>query len=234
MSITTKGDVNEMDRFMKILKGDLSEATKPEPKMLENGEEAIVLSKNPTRQDIGSMAKIMENFAATTGVKSFKNLHDSGQKVMKRVVKQSSNDRQLKDALMTSISNNGMKIGKWEIRKVLREGLTKREEVVYHVRNIDSGKKVCASLMVLESAKAIIRILGTGASIDDTQIQKIASLEVEYHRLREQALHEKISWHRAKKNNDEFRMDLYEAKFDAAKSRALYTKEKIRNIYYRM
>ena len=234
MSAPIQGDVGEMDRLMKILGGDTSEATKPPPQILENGEEAIVLSKNPSNKDVDDMAKIMENFATTTGIKSFTNLHDVGEKVMKQVVKDSAIDRQLKNALMTSKTNNGMKIGVWEIRKSLREGLTKKEEVVYHIRNTNTGEQVRASFMVIESAKAIVQLLSTGAIMDNKQIQEIASLEIEYHRLRERALHEKICWHRAKRIDDEFKMDLYEAKFDAAKAKALYTKERIKNIYYKM
>lgn len=234
MSISTQSDVNDMDRLMKIIGGDISEATKPAPTILENGEEAMVLSKNPTRKDVGDMAKIMENFASTTGVKSFKSVHDVGQKVIKQVVKDSSTDRRLKNALITSKTDNGMKIGIWEIRKALREGLTKKEEVVYYIRNTSTGKQIQASFLVLESAKAIIGLLSAGALMDNEQIQKIASLEIEYRRLRECALHEKVYWHRAKKAKNEFKMDLYEAKFDAAKSMALYTKERLKNIYYKM
>ncbi len=234
MNAPTTGDVNEMDRLMKIMGGDTSDSTKPAPKILENGEEAIVVSTTPTNKDVGDMAHIMENFAKTTGTKSFKNLHDVGEKVMHQVVKEASSNRQLKSALMTTKTNDGMKIGIWEIRKSLQEGLTKKEEVVYHVRNTNTDKKVQASFLVLESAKGIVRLLNTGALMDNKQIQEIATLEIEYRRLRERALHEKVCWHRAKKANSEFKMDLYEAKFDAAKSQALYTKEKIKNIYYKM
>jgi len=167
-------------------------------------------------------------------IKSFKNIQDVGQNVMKQVVKESTFDRKLKNALITSKTDDGLKIGVWEIRKSLREGLTKKEEVVYHIKNTATGEQVRASFMVLESAKAIIQLLSAGALMDNEQIREIASLEIEYHRLRERALHEKVCWHRAKKVNDEFKMDLYEAKFDAAKSKALYTKELIKNIYYKM
>lgn len=231
MSAPIQSDINEMDRLMKIANGEISASTKPEPKILENGQEAIVLSNVP---DKAAMAKIMENFSSTTGIKSFKNIHDVGERVMKKVVRQSSTDHRLKNALMTSMTNNGLKIGDWEIRKTLREGLTKKEEVVYHIRNANTGKRIKASLMILESAKIIIQLLNSGASMDNKQIQEVASLELEYHRLREKALHEKCSWYRAKKINDEFKMDLYSAKFDAAKATALYTKECIKNIYYRM
>ncbi len=231
MTVPTQGDVDEMDRFRKILAGDRSEATKPAPKILENGEEAIVLSTVP---DAGAMAKIMEKFASTTGVKSFKNMYDVGENVMESIVDDSSRNRKLKESLATTSTNDGMQIGVWEIRKSLKEGLTKKNEAVYNIRNVSTGQNIKASFLIIESAKTIIRLLSAGATMDDARIRNIAKMEIEYRRFREKALTEKQYWHRAKRQDNELKMDLYEAKFDAAKSKALYVRERIRNLYHQL
>jgi hypothetical protein len=48
--------------------------------------------------------------------------------------------------------------------------------------------------------------------------------------MRQKALEEKQLYHKAQRANDEFKQDLYEAKFDAAKGHAMLYKEKIRNL----
>ena len=218
MNVPTRGDVNEMDRLMKIAGGDLSENTAPPPKILENGEEALVFSKGHTRDDVKEMEKILQNFNSAGGP-------------VKQLLQETTKDRQLKEALMTTKSDKGAIIGAWEISKSLREGLTKKQEAVYHVKNVNTGKSIKAAFLILESAKVLVRLLNQGVDTDNPQVKEIADLEIKYRRLREKALHEKLGWHRAKKNNDDFKRDLHEAKFDAAKANALYTKERIKNIY---
>lgn len=230
----TSGDINEMDRFRRILEGDRSEATKPSPQILPNGEEAILISTVPTSKDIGNMAAIMKNFAATTGVKSFTDLHDAGGKAVSTLVENSQTHRSLKEALITQKTDNGIKIGAWEITKSLKEGLTKKKETVYYIKNTNTSETIKASFLIIESAKSIVRLLNNGAMMRDPKIRLIAELEIKYRRLRDRALEEKLFWNRAKKNYNDFKMDLHEAKFEAARAHALYVKEKIKNIYYQL
>jgi len=234
MSSIGKADINEMDRLMKILDGNISESTKPEPKILSNGEESIILSKNPTRNDIDKMAEIMNNFSSVTGVKSFKNLYDAGNKIVDNLIKESTIDRNLKEALITKKTDDGVQIGAWEIIKKIREGKTNKKETIYCIRNTNTHEVLRAKFLILESVKAIVSLLNNGSSFNDLKIKNIIKLEIDYRRLRDQALEEKVFWHKAKKKNNEFKMDLYEAKFEASKAKALYIKEKIKNIYHRL
>lgn len=222
MNVPTQGDISEMDRLRKIMAGDLTENTAPPPKILENGEEAFVFSKGHTREDVTAMDKILKNFNS---------VDDTATSTVKELLQETKKDRQLKEALVTTESDVGAVIGAWEISKSLREGLTKKQEAVYHIKNVNTGESIKAAFLILESAKSIVRLLNQGVSLSDTQIKTIADLEIKYRRLRERALQEKLSWHRAKKSGDEFKQDLYEAKFDSAKANALYIKERIKNIY---
>lgn len=230
-----KEQVDEMARIMAIMNGDHSEATKPKAPILPNGNQAILIQQGHTREDVNVMARIMEGFASATGVKSFKSAHDVGNPMeasLKKVVRSSRENTELKEALSISQTEDGsMKIGNWEISKKLHEGLTGKEETLYYIRNGRTGEKIRASFVVFESAKAIVKRLNAGADLSDPIIKEIATLEIKYRRMRQKALQEKRSYHKAQKAADEFKMDLYEAKFDAAKGHAMYYKEKIRNIY---
>jgi len=222
MNVPTQGDVNEMDRLRKIMDGDLTENTAPPPKILENGEEAIILTRGHTREDVTAMEKILNNFNA---------VDNAATNTVKELLQETKKDCQLKEALVTTESDLGAVIGAWEISKSLREGLTKKQETVYHIKNVNTGETIKAAFLILESARVIVRLLNQGVSINSSQVREIADFEIKYRRLRERALQEKLSWHRAKKNGDEFKQDLYEAKFDSSKANALYIKERIKNIY---
>ena len=62
-------------------------------------------------------------------------------------------------------------------------------------------------------------------------IKKIAQFEIEYRQMRKNALEEKVLYQRAKENHSKFKMSLFEAKFDAAKTKALLIKERVINLY---
>ena len=222
--VATPEEVKEMERIRRIIDGDISEATAPKPKTLPNGEEAFIVTKGPTRKDVQAMEGILEKLRNTNG---------SAENAVQTLLENSQSDSSLREALVTEPTPDGAIIGAWKISKVLKEGLTKKEETVYQVQNINTGQKVKADFLVLESAKLIIKLLNQGADLQHPRIREVAEMEIKFRRLRENALTEKLAWHRAKKKNDHFRCDLHEAKFDAAKSKALYFKERIKNLYYK-
>lgn len=223
MTVTPE-DVNEMERIQRILNGEISEKTAPKQKPLPNGEEPVVLSKGPTKHDVAAMEKILQNL---------NNVETGANNTVKTLMEDSATDKALREALVTTQEEDGPVIGAWQIQKNLREGLTKKEETVYHIKNVNTGEAVKASFLILESAKLIVNMLNQGADLRNPKIREVAEMEIKYRRLRENALEEKLAWHRANKKNDQFKRDLYEAKFDAAKAKALYYKEKIKNLYYK-
>ena len=164
-------------------------------------------------------------------------MHDVGgnfEQVVENIANQADNNSALHEALITEKTDSGVKIGAWEIRKVLRESPTGKKETAYKIHNVNTNQSIKASFIVLEGAKAVVALLNNGVSLKNRKIQEIAQLEIEYRRQRKQALEEKVYWQRAVKAGNELKQDLYEAKFDAAKSRALLTKERIQGIFHKV
>lgn len=226
MNAPTQDDKNEMARLMQIMEGK-----RPPPIALKsqaNIKDPILLSTKPTEKEISDMDRFLKI------VKGDQSLNNKVTSAVETLVEDAKDDSRLQEALITEQTENGMKIGVWEIRKTVHEGLTSKNETLYYIKNTSTNSNIKAQFMILESAKTIVRLLNKGVNVSDEKIQNIASLELEYRRLREKALKEKQMWRRANKANDEFKMTLYEATFDAAKSRALYIREKIRNIYYKI
>lgn len=237
MNAPTPKEISEMERLRKIMEGERPINQKPIEVQQREASGEIILSKGPTSKDVDVMANIMKNFSDVTGVKSFKSAYDVGgnfDRVINEVANKADSNQELHEALMTEKTNDGVKIGIWEIRKVLRESQTGKKEVLYKVYNTNTDQSIKASFIVLEGAKAVVKLLNNGSSLKSKKIQEIAELEIEYRRQRQRALEEKVHWQRAVKAKNEMKQHLYEAKFDAAKTHALYTKERIINTYHQI
>lgn len=229
----TPQEVAEIKRLTAILEGK-----RPEPTELTyisdtgtSNPDGVLLSKGPTREDNAAMAKILNKFGQATGITKFSTADDGITNVVSNLVETSQVDRELREALITKKEDNAVKIGAWKIKKHLRENVIGKNETIYRVSSVNTNQTIKASFLVLESARTVVKLLNQGAEVSHPVIRKVAELELTYRKQRQKALEERRSWHRAKKSNDEFKQDLYEAKFDAAKSRALLTRELIRNIY---
>lgn len=229
----SREDVDEMTRLSRILNGEripptaasaTTSAGAPDPN-------AVILSKVPTSEDVSDMANIMKSFAGATGTTSFTALHDTAADAVEQLVEESQNAPALREALITTQTDNGIKIGVWEITKYLREGATSKNEYIYKVHNSVTGKKIKASFLIVESAMGMVKLLNGGADFSHPTIRKIAQFEVEYRNSRKRALEEKVLYQRAKAKHSNFKMSLYEAKFDAAKTKAQLIKEQVKNLY---
>lgn len=235
MNIPTRQDVNEMERLSRIISGDFSiPISDVNTTNDSNNLGPIVLSKTPTKNDVNIMTKIMENYSSVTGVTSFKSFQTTIDKAITSVVKDSHTDAALREALNTEKIKTGIIIGAWAIEKKTQRGITEKLETVYRIRNKNTHQQIGASFLIVESAKCVVKLLNQGVSLDSPKIKEIAILELEYRKFRQKALEEKRSWQKAKKSNNEFKQDLYEAKFDAAKSKALCVREKIDKMYYQL
>ena len=228
-----RAEVDEMERLNRIMAGErppptatsaTTSAGAPDPN-------AIILSTIPTTKDVSDMASIMKNFAGATGTTSFTALHDTVSTAIETLVEEAQDAPALREALITTQTDNGIKIGVWEITKHLRESVTAKNEHIYKVHNTVTGKKIKASFLIAESAMAMVKLLNNGADFNHPKIRQIAQFEVQYRESRKRALEEKVLWRRAKEKHSNFKMSLYEAKHDAAKTKALLIRERVINLY---
>ena len=235
----SRAEIQEMERLSRILNGErpaptattlTTSAGAPDPN-------AMILQKGPTTADVSDMAKIMQRFSGATGVKSFKNLHDvesTAASTVRTLVNESQTQSELREALRTSETDSGICIGAWEISKHVQKAENAKPQPVYRVHNVNTGQKIKASFLIAESAHAVVKLLNNGADVTHPTIREIAKYEIEYRKYRKMALEEKNNYQRAKNRNKEFKMNLYEAKFDAAKSKALLVRERIININHQI
>lgn len=231
--VATPEEVNEMSRLQKILKGEKPEATNLTHVGTTPGT-PVQPGGGVTQADVSDMASIMKNFSGATGVQSFKSLHDVADEAVKTLANKADDAPILTEALNTEKTDNGVKIGAWEIVKKLRESRMGNPETYFRVRNVNTGQQIKASFMINESARAMVKLLNNGAPLNHPTIKKIANLEIDYRAAKSRALEEKRYYKRAEAKDKQFKMDLYEAKYEAARTKALFIREQIKNIFYRL
>lgn len=215
-------EISEMERLNKIMEGDLGAAKEDTP--LKSGMEnssnsasdpTISNPGQPTSEDVKAMEGILERFNGN---------------IAPSLVDEAKSNSQLNEALNTEPTDDGFKIGDWEIKKIVKEGITRKDEVFYKVKQSSSGNNINATLKLHESAKSLVNMLNANFKFDHPKVKEVVELDEEYQRLRQKALEEKKRWAGVKNTDLEWKQDLYEAKFDSAKSRAMYIKERVKNI----
>lgn len=231
--VVSREEVNEMERLRRVLNGDRSAKPSSAIKTMDSGSSPILdgVSTGVTQQDISEMSKILKNFSDATGVQSFKKLHDNATNVVAELKNRSNTSVELREALVTEKTDDGVKIGSWKIIKGTRQSSLGNPESYFRVHNVDTGQRIKAVFLVSESAMSVIKILNGGADIRHPTIQKIARLEMDYRSAKERALQEKQYLLRAKEKNREFKINLYEAKYEVSRTRALLIREQIKNIF---
>lgn len=220
MSAPTNQDKQEMERLKKIMEGDFSGAREIVPQSVESGAPQTEFGpgNGPSSEDISAMANILKKF------------HGSPEQPVKKLMEKSEDDEQLREAMVTRKTDHGVKIGSWEIRKIIREGVTGKDETYYRLHNDSLNQIIKQEFFILEAAKAVVKLLNRGANIASNQIIDLLKKDEQYQRMRQIALEEKVRYTRAKRDGNEFKQDLYEAKFDASRAKALLLKEQIKNI----
>lgn len=217
MSRVTPEEINEMDRLRRIMEGDLNASKESSP--LKGGTTApvdpLISGPGVTAEDIAAMGEILKKM---------------NNAIMAPLVEEASQDSELRSALVTEAVDNGFKIGSWTVQKIVQEGVTGKDEVFYKVYGEKTGEFFQKPFKLHEAATAVVKLMNHGHDINSSQVEELLKLDQEYQRLRLKALEEKARWRRVQGTDMEWKQDVYEAKFDAAKSRALYIKERVKNM----
>lgn len=205
-------EISEMKRLQSILNGDYS----VEKTVLTEHESSTgdIFSKSPNKADIREMGRLLTIMEDEVPV----------------LIEKAQTDSILREALTTTEISNGVKIGTWEIEKVTESGIAKKSETFYRLTSPATFQYIKEQLFLHEAAMGIVHLLNNGYTPNNITITKAIDLDQEYQRLRIRALEEKYHWRQVRGTDREWKQELYEAKFDVAKTNALYVKEQIKNL----
>lgn len=95
---------------------------------------------------------------------------------------ESSTNKELREAMVTAKTDNGVRVGSWEITVEDTNGLKS-----YTVSNIHTREPIASELTLYDAAKGIASSLNEGMTINTPHIRKILNAEGAYSRARQSA-----------------------------------------------
>jgi hypothetical protein len=205
-----RNEIDQMAQFMKALGNN--------PDALLEGRVA------PESTSIAPPATFSRSFVGAEDIEEmsrYKNLVDGFVNGTNNVISDASIDRTLRESLITTKTARGAKIGNWEI--VVKEN---RKNKTYDVIHTETSETIAVDLRLYEAARGLARALNDGKHINSKPVFEMLRLEQEYNN----AVNDMVLYrHHLKKNPNSSRSGLYETKFEEAKYKAVYVREKLVN-----
>lgn len=138
------------------------------------------------------------------------------------LIERAERDIELREALVTEITETGTRIGSWEI--------TANEDArglkTFDIRSVHTGEPIATELTLYDAAHGICRALNEGEVINSSRVRDILTAEFDYARARQNAaeFREKAMMYERKHDP---RQPLMEDRFDEALSRAKNARSRV-------
>jgi hypothetical protein len=210
-----RADVEEMERFRAIVEGFGSAPDSTTP------------VQNCAIQTANGPDKDMKRFVQIISDATISKITTAAQTATKQLLTEAANNPELAEALETTPTADGVKIGKWQIRAKLDESKKRKYFDVFHST---TNQTIAKGLFLYEAALALVRYLNKGKPINSSEIRQILALEEQYAAARTKALQYKITSLRALKSKDLIKSEVFENRYDVAVANALVLEENIRHI----
>lgn len=151
--------ISDMKKLIMAMNGDAT-LQEDNPQYMEP---SISIAENASPSDFN---KILETFANPDIVNNVA----------------SSTNRELREAMVTAKTDNGVRVGSWEITVQDTNGLKS-----YTVSNVHTREPIASELTLYDAAKGIASSLNEGMTINTPHIRKILNAEGAYARARQSA-----------------------------------------------
>ncbi|MNK29869.1 hypothetical protein D3C87_482720 [compost metagenome] len=208
-------DVSEMQKLINLMNGQAESTYEP---IRESAPVTVpaVASGNP---DAAAMKKILENFYGAAG------------EAISEVVRESTHDRRLQEAMQTHRTDEGAIIGSWEVRVKITESAKNGAKVkMYDVLHPGTKSILFSDLVIFEAAHAIVRYLNKGLPTTHNKIVEIADLEEIYRRNRQDAIIFKKRYERCLELKEQAAGEVFEARYQKARAQAIVANDSIKTI----
>jgi hypothetical protein len=204
----SRQEVDQMANFMRALNGTPSQPVSGADFPTGAAQPAMYNTSNETATQ--DMKLILERFyAAADGA-------------VNKVNEEAIHDRSLREALVTERTDHGSRVGDWEIQ-VREEGKRKYYDVV----QTEGSACIASDLLLYEAAYGLVRILNEGGKLNSREAINLLRYEQSYASAVNDAVRCK---HYLVKNPKDVRTPVFEAKYSAAKQRAITARDLVNAI----
>lgn len=177
----------------------------------------------PVSSDENShMANILRAFVESGGEQLARAVDDGVQQTSMILMEDSEAMPDLKRAMATQRTANGVRVGGWQI---IAEG--EKNSARYHVVSVESNQQIAKNLYLYEAAKALVNYLNEGLMINNMKVQSILGMEMEYAKHIEDAIQHKHACSRAIDRGDDARLEVSKIRFNESKTKAVAARHKL-------
>lgn len=169
-----------------------------------------------TQRDITAMADVLNK------------LNSVSNSVVKDIISESQYDPEMTMALNTTKTNNGVKVGRYQI--LVKEDQTRLAgKQYYSVYNSQTNDIIADDLSLYETAIKVVKLLNNGKYTNSQEVRKLFEYDDSYTAHKQDAIRFKRSMNISEKKNDFQKVALYESRYQASIDRAMESKKAIKN-----
>lgn len=208
MTVSPK-ERDEMARLLSILDGKKPSTSAPVTQSTSTPVE-LAGPGAITQNDINAMAGILSKLNS----------------VETRTAIVESDDRLFNEALETSRTDDGVKVGKYKI-KIQENKKRLAGKQYYSIYHSITNETIADDLSLYETALAAVRLLNSGKFVNSKEIRKLFEQDDVYTSHRVDALMYK---YKLSKSTNPMKHDIYESRYQASLDRAMTAKQQIKNL----
>lgn len=210
----SSSDVDQMASLMAIMNGQPAPRRQQQNFVNNGNPDGTVINPKPDDgANVDAMKRVLENFYG---------VNKGMEKVAMTLIDESQFDSNLRSALVTEETDDGSRIGEWEI--YLKEDGKRK---FYDVVNDQTGVTIAADLTLYEAAFGIARSLADGLPITSRIVRDILTAEGDYAQALNDAIHHR---HSLSKQLTESRRAILEDRYDMAKQKARIARSRVEEL----
>lgn len=138
-------------------------------------------------------------------------------------------DKPFIDALSLEYTNEGVKIGSWEIKITDDAGFK-----TYDVVNVHTLEAIATNLYLYEVAHGLVKLFNKGETLTSPDVKMLLNLEETYMRNYNDAIHFKKAYNKNMRNNDCITAEIMQSRYQKSLHYADHAREQIQSLYKTM
>lgn len=209
--MTDQKNVSEMSRIISILNNKQEDVSNT----------SNMLNTHVEKSDKDIMKDILNKFHNAQNNPN--NLEQNLTKITDSLIKESENDKELREAMYSERTQAGIKIGDYYIKEHKDRGFK-----LFNIYNENSLNPVAINLHLYEAAYGIAKYLFEGKAINSYEIKSIFLLEEEYSSILNNAI-----WHKrqlSSQNLSKIKRNIIEDRYENDKRKVFSLKERINKL----
>lgn len=212
----TEQDRKAMARLLQIMNGETPE---PQPHMIhEHTDLAPSAPGSPSRAEVVAMADVLRR------------LDQAVNQTHAQMIQESHMDPHLQEALITESTQQGVKIGVYEIQQHVDNTRVAGHQY-YSVVNKTTGETLAHELSLYEAAHGLVKLLNKGEFINSAHVRALLEAESTYTGQKIDAVRHHRHMKKANQRGDHMKAQLMESRKQASMDRAMKAKQQLRKLY---